>query len=144
MKKGNILKNGYRITDQKEVDNELFDFCNNLSKSDKKSSKHDIAQFMSLIEIPRLTEEQSAKCEVSISEDELICALKSVLKNKSLGNGLTKEIYETSWDELKIPFIAKIISERGVKNSQKQAIIRLIEKKEKDKVLCRIGDHYLC
>ena len=144
MKKGNILKNGYRITDQKEVDNELFDFCNNLSKSDKRSSKHDIAQFMSLIEIPRLTEEQSAKCEVSISEDELICALKSVLKNKSLGNGLTKEIYETSWDELKIPFIAKIISERGVKNSQKQAIIRLIEKKEKDKVLCRIGDHYLC
>ena len=39
---------------------------------------------MSLIEIPRLTEEQSAKCEVSISEDELICAVKSVLKNKSL------------------------------------------------------------
>ena len=144
MKKGNILKNGYRITDQKEVDNELFDFYNNLSKSDKRSSKHDIAQFMSLIEIPRLTEEQSAKCEVSISEDELICALKSVLKNKSLGNGLTKEIYETSWDELKIPFIAKIISERGVKNSQKQAIIRLIEKKEKDKGLSRIGDHYLC
>ena len=99
---------------------------------------------MSLIEIPRLTEEQSAKCEVSISEDELICALKSVLKNKSLGNGLTKEIYETSWDELKIPFIAKIISERGVKNSQKQAIIRLIEKKDKDKGLSRIGDHYLC
>ena len=69
MKKGNILKNGYRITDQKEVDNELFDFYNNLSKSDKRSSKHDIAQFMSLIEIPRLTEEHSAKCEVSISED---------------------------------------------------------------------------
>ena len=62
MKKGNILKNGYRITDQKEVDNELF-------KNDKRSSKHDIAQFMSLIEIPRLTEEHSAKCEVSISED---------------------------------------------------------------------------
>ena len=39
-----------------------------------------------------LTEEQSAKCEILISEDELICALKNMPKIKSPGNdGLTKE-----------------------------------------------------
>ena len=67
-------------------------FCDNLFKSDKRSSKYDIAQFLGLIKVPRLTEEQSAKCEILISEDELICALKNMPKIKSPGNdGLTKE-----------------------------------------------------
>ena len=76
------MKNGKEITDQKEVNNELFDFSNNLFKSDKGSSKYDIAQFLSSIQIPRLTEKQSTKCEIPVSEDELICALKNMLKNK--------------------------------------------------------------
>ena len=57
----NRLKNGKEITDQKQVNNELFDFYNNLVKRDKKSSKYDIAQFLSSIQIPHLTEDQSAK-----------------------------------------------------------------------------------
>ena len=69
----------------------MLDFYNNLFKSDKKSSKYDMAQFLSSIQIPHLTEEQSAKCEILISEDKLICALKNMPKNKSPGNdGLTK------------------------------------------------------
>ena len=32
----NILKNGKEITDQKEVNNKMFDFYNNLLKSEKK------------------------------------------------------------------------------------------------------------
>ena len=83
-----ILKNWKEITDQKEVNNELFHFYNNLFQSDKRSSKYDIAQFLSSIQIPSissiqipsLTEEQSAKCEISICEDELICALKEYAK----------------------------------------------------------------
>ena len=85
---------------------------------------------MSPIQVPRLTEEQSAKCEILISEDELICALKNMPKNKSPGNdGLTKEFYETFWDELKISFIAslrKSFLKEELSNSQKQAVIRLI------------------
>ena len=88
----NILINGKEITDQKEVNNELFAFYNNLFKNDKKSSKYDTTQFLSSIEVPCLTEEQSTKCEFLISEEEVICGLKSVPKNKSPGNdGLTKE-----------------------------------------------------
>ena len=68
----NILNNGKEITDQKEVNNELLAFYNNLFKNDKRSSKYDIAQFLSLIQVPRFTEERSAKCEMLISEDELI------------------------------------------------------------------------
>ena len=76
----NILKNGKEITDQKEVNSELFDFYNNLFKSDKRSSKYDIVQFLSSFQVPHLTEEQSAKCEILISEDELICILKKMPK----------------------------------------------------------------
>ena len=94
------MKNGKDITDQKEVDNELFSFYNDLFKSDKRSTKYDIAQFLSSIQIPRYTEEQSAKCEISISEDELICALTNMPKNTSPGNdGLTKEFYGTFRDK---------------------------------------------
>ena len=103
------MKNGKLITDQKQVNNELFDFYKNLFKSDKRSSKCYITQFLSSIRIPRLTEEQSAKCEILISEAELICALKNMPKNKSPGNdGLTKEFYEKFWDDLKIPFIGSL------------------------------------
>ena len=54
--------------------------------------------------------------------------IKEYAKNKSPGNdGLTKEFYETIWDELKIPFIArKSILKEELSNSQKQAVIPLI------------------
>ena len=131
------MKNAKEITDQKEVNHELFDFYSNLFKSDKRSSKYAIPLFLSSIHVPRFAKEQSAKCEILISEDELTCALKNKPKNKSPGNdGLTKEFYEKICDELKIPFIAsrrKSFLKEELNNSQKQAVIRLIEKKHKDK-----------
>ena len=62
------------IADQKEVNDELFDFYSNFFESNKGRPKHNIAQFLRSMEILRLTEEQSAKCEILISEEELICA----------------------------------------------------------------------
>ena len=57
--------------------------------------------------------------------------------NKSLGNdGLTKEFYETYWNEIKNPLMNSIMEAREKKKlstSQRQAVIRLIEKKERDK-----------
>ena len=55
----NILKNGKEISDQKEVNNELFDYCSNLFKI--------MAEVLSSIQISPLTEEQSVKCQISIS-----------------------------------------------------------------------------
>ena len=60
-------------------------------------------------------------------------ALKYMLYNKSPGNdGLTKEFQETFWEEIKIPLCDSIT--RSYQNgelsvSQKQAVIKLIEKK---------------
>ena len=136
------MEKGKEIRDQKEVSNELFDFYDNLFKTDKRRPKPDINsvawnQFLSFSQISRLTEEQSAKLETSISEDELICALKNIPKiNRLVAMVWQKEFYETFWDVLKIPFIAslrKSILKEELNNSQKQAVIRLTEEKANDK-----------
>ena len=58
-------------------------------------------------------------------------------KNKSPGNdGLTKEFYKTFWNERKNPFMNPIMEAREKKKlstSQCQAVITLIEKKERGK-----------
>ena len=41
-------------------------------------------------------------CENHLTEDELLISLKSMQNNKATGNdGLTKEFYETFWNEIK-------------------------------------------
>ena len=63
--------------------------------------------------------------------------MKSSSNNKSAGNnGLTKEFYETFWEELKQPFMNLLnqakVSKKLVK-SQRQALIKLLEEKNKNK-----------
>ena len=67
----------------------------------------------------------------------MLKALKSMQNNKYPGNdGLTKEFYETFWNEIKNPFMNSVMEAREKKKlstSQPQAVIKLIEKKERDK-----------
>ena len=68
--------------------------------------------------------------------------------NKSTGNdGLTKEFYEAFWEYLKTPLTSSFKSafDKGeLTNSQKQVVIRLIERKKiKIKDLFKVGDQYL-
>ena len=57
--------------------------------------------------------------------------------DKSHGNdGLTKEFYETFWDDLKEIFVNSVREAKEIghlSTSQRQAIIKLIEKKDRDK-----------
>ena len=75
--------------------------------------------------------------EAEITEDNLLVALKSMPNNKTPGNnGLPKEFYETFWEDIKNVFInslkrSKIESSLSI--SQRQAVIKLLEKKDRDK-----------
>ena len=64
-------------------------------------------------------------------------ALTSKDNNKSPGNdGITKEFYIKFWEVIKEPFFASIQQSLIVgelSTSQKQAVIKLIEKKDRDK-----------
>ena len=83
--------------------------------------------------LPKLQEEQVLKCEGEITESKLFKSLKSMKNDKSPGNnGLTKEFYETFWEEIKAPFfnlIRKSFLTEEKSISQKQAVIKLIEKR---------------
>ena len=96
-----------------------------------------VESLLNALSIPKLKIEDANICEGNLSESELFDALTSMQNNKSPGNdGITKEFYETFWKEIKGPFqnsIKKgyIVGELSI--SQRQAIIKLIEKKERDK-----------
>ena len=63
--------------------------------------------------------------------------MKSIKNNKTPGKeGLTKEFYKTFWDELKTPLMKSITQAFHMKIlsiSQRQAVIKLSEKKYRDK-----------
>ena len=108
-------------------------FYKNLVTEKSEFQKEDINAYLSQINIPILAEEQSQTCEGPITESELLNSLKGMPNNKSPGNdGLTKEFYETFWEEIKIPLcnsITKSYQNRELSASQRQAVIKLIEKR---------------
>ena len=139
-----MSKKGKEITHQKQVNNELFDFYNNLNESDKRRPKHDKSRVLLRSSLPSLN--------FHIWRWPYLC-IKEYAKNKSPGNdGLTNKFRETFWNELKIPFMAslrKSFLKEELSISQKQAVIRITgEKKQPTKTkiegLSKIGDHYLC
>ena len=85
-------------------------------------------------------------CENDLTEDELLISLKSMQNNKTPGNDrLTKQFYKTFCNEIKYVFLnslkqAKEKSQLSI--SQRQAVIKLIEKKIEIKDTLKIGDQY--
>ena len=116
--------------------NKTFVQIKKFSTSEKLSFKDEnLTQYLDNISIPRLSKEKRDSCEGDITEKELFQALKSMPNNKSPGNdGLSKEFYETFWEELKKPFMLAVKRSYNIKQlsvSQRQAVIKLIEKKRK-------------
>ena len=87
--------------------------------------------------IPSLLEEKKNVCEGKFGHGECYSALQTFQKNKSPGNdSLTVEFYLVFW-----PVFGRLLVESlnyafeyvELSNSQKQAVIPLVEKKGKDK-----------
>ena len=92
-------------------------------------------QIVSLL--PNLASKSFNICESEITEKDLITALKSIPNGKSPGHdGSTKEFYEHFWDDLKLYFINSLKQSKidgNLSISQRQAVIKLIAKKDRDK-----------
>ena len=104
--------------------------------------------FFSDVDIPKLSENQKKLCEKNLTWKYLYNSLKSMQSDKSPGNdGLTKEFYETFWTELKEIFVDSVseAKEKGIlSTSQRQAIIKLIEKRIEIRDLFKTGDLFPC
>ena len=105
-----------------------------------------IEAYLENITSSKITNEQTLSCERIISEDEVFKSLKSMENSKSLGNHrLSQELYEFFWDEIKKPFLAyihEVFLNQESSTSQKQAVIKMLEKKTKVRDSLRTGSQY--
>ena len=120
------------IVDDKEIKDKTHiieytrKFYETLFKKRKWKIAAEIKYFSRHLNIPKLPEDKSKLCG---EEKDLDDSLKSMKNDKSPGNdGLTKEFYETFWNELKEIFGDSVLEAKG-KGHSLRAIIEIKEKK---------------
>ena len=107
-------------------------------------SSTDIETYLNTIWFSKQKKKKIKTSEGEITEKELLIVLQNMENNKSLGDdGLTKEFCITFWNEVKAPSLLAI--EKGylvrqLSASQKQAVIKLIKKKDVTKGIFKTGD----
>lgn len=93
--------------------------------------------FLNNSEIPKLTNNEARNCDGKLTVDECYKSLQLFESNKSPGNdGLTAEFYRAFWHILGNLMVGSLnysYDYGELSNSQKEAIITFIEKKDKDK-----------
>ena len=96
-----------------EISLTLKTFYENLFQKTIAKSISDNEMFLSDIHLPTISDENyTIICEDEITEDILLVALKSIPNNKTPGNdGLSKEFYETFWEDINNVFINSLKQE---------------------------------
>ena len=127
---------------KKKRNDEIKIFFEEAFKCHKGKSFTNLSNILNSIDLPCLTNKQKDFCEIDdLGEKELLNALKSMPNNKTPGNdGLSKEFYEAFWNELKDPLLKSFYHAKTYKEfstSQRQAVIKLLEKKDRDKRLIK-------
>ena len=117
---------------------EIEKFYTNLYKDDSLTPSIDLLNsFLENPEIPRLTADNALICEGKFTVAECFKSLQLLENNKSPGeDGLTVEFYEAFWNivgNLMVESLNYSYDHGELSNSQKRAIITLVEKKDKDR-----------
>ena len=129
---------GVLITDPQKVQQEIERFYSDLCKSDTLSpSENTLNSFLKNPDVPKLSQVDAQVCEGKLTVSECFKSLQLFQKNKSPGNdGLTVEFYRAFWHvlgEFMVDSLNDSYNRGELSNSQKEAIITLIEKRDKDK-----------
>ncbi|KAL9965346.1 hypothetical protein ACROYT_G029135 [Oculina patagonica] len=130
---------GNVITEPAVILNQLKSFYSTLYQNNGADIDQGCAKiFLGNPDIPKLDKQMQMKCEGKLTFNECYRSLLSFQNGKAPGNdGLTVEFYKAFW-----PVIGNLVvgclnaaHEHGeLSTSQKMAIIKLIEKKDKDKM----------
>lgn len=129
--------NNIETQNDEEILDHAKSFYENLFKRKSTKTLADCAEFLSNIATPSISEANSAFCDRDLNIDELSNSLDGMKTGKTPGNdGLTIEFYKHFWQHLKQPLFNSVLHSRikgFLSVSQRQAIIKLLEKKDKDK-----------
>ena len=127
---------GSLISNQKNIMAEIENFYSDLYASNDEEEVAD-PTFFQAPGIPKLTLDMKGACEGKLRVKECFDCLQSFENCKSPGeDGLTAEFYKTFWNSvghLLVDSLNYSYDHGELSNTQKQAIIKLIEKKGKDK-----------
>ena len=127
---------GTLTTNPMKIMKEIEKFYSDLYASNDESVNKNYP-FLQRPEMPKLSDEMRSSCEGRLSVKECFDCLQSFQNNKSPGNdGLTVEFYKTFWNSIENLVVDSLNYSyecAELSNTQKQAIITLIEKKGKDK-----------
>ena len=133
-----MVENNECTTDPKQIMTKIHNFYANLYDTDTHECDNlSTDEYLRNINTKILTEEQRELLDNKITTNEYFEALKSFQKNKTPGNdGLTVEFYLGFWHLIgkRLVNALNFAHEQGqLSNSQKQAMITLLEKKDKDR-----------
>ena len=130
--------------EETDINKNLHSFYQNLFSKNNDISRQKVLPYLQDKNLPKLNDDQCALWKKGITEEEVKHELNKMEINKSPGNdGLTKEFYETFWGYVKVPLLLSFnmaFLKKELSTSQKQAVIKLIEKKDRNK---RFGELYL-
>ena len=130
-----INSDGHEVCDKTEIRQKLKQFYSSLYKRCGNRTVDECMSYLANISLPKLTEQLS--CEGKLTKNECWIALSSRRNSKSPGSdGLSKEFYICFFDEIH-NYLSESVNYSFIhgqlSHSQCQAMITLIEKKDKDK-----------
>ena len=104
------------ITDLTKTNFAIFDFSANLFKEKLETNSESLNNFFNGISILSLSETQKQICEEELTEKDIYESMIGFDNNKSPGNdGLTKEFYQTFWQDVKEIFFNSLQESKQLK-----------------------------
>lgn len=131
-----LIDEGIEITASREILKVIESFYKDLYDVKGTGTEADCCDFLKHIDNPALSQDEMLSCEGYLTIAECFTSLKQLGTSKTPGNdGLTKEFYIAFWDCISKDLVSCLnnsFDEGELTTSQKQAVITLIEKPNKD------------
>ena len=128
--------NNSTITNPDDILNEEVKYYKNLYSA--KKCKNNTSSYETFQNIPKLNESDRSMCDGKVTIEECKNVVLSLKNNRSPGNdGLINEFYKIFWNDLKEPLVEGFnfsYDKRELSHSQRQSVITLIHKKDKDRL----------
>ena len=132
-----LVVNDEVVKEQTDINKNLYSFYQKIFFKNSDISRQKVLQYLQDKNLPKLTDNQCVLCEKDITEEEPKHELNKMEINKYPENdGLAKGFYEVFWDHVKFLLLLLFkmaFLKKELSTSQKQAVIKLIEKKDCDK-----------